>query len=98
MDILQGDVGTLIKEEAFKPFFMHGLGHWLGLDVHDVGEYKRNGDDRPFVPNSVCYWASLYFSPTADVEQVRGIGIRIEDNILITDAGHENLMPVCRKR
>lgn len=93
LDILQGDVGTLIKEEAFKPFFMHGLGHWLGLDVHDVGEYKRNGDDRPFVPGMVfTIEPGLYFSPTADVEpKYRGIGIRIEDNILITDAGHENL-------
>lgn len=93
LDILQGDVDTLIKEEAFKPFFMHGLGHWLGLDVHDVGEYKLNGEDRPFEAGMVfTIEPGLYFAPTADVEpKYRGIGIRIEDNLLITETGHENL-------
>lgn len=93
LGILNGDIDSLIKEEAYKPFFMHGLGHWLGLDVHDVGEYKQQGEDRPFVPGMVfTVEPGLYFAPNADVEpKYRGIGIRIEDNLLITENGHENL-------
>lgn len=92
LDILSGDVDTLIVEEAYKPFFMHGLGHWLGLDVHDVGQYKSNGEDRPFEEGMVfTIEPGLYFSPTAAVEpKYRGIGIRIEDNLLITKSGYEN--------
>lgn len=91
LGILKGDVDELIAQNAHRPFFMHGLSHWLGLDVHDVGVYggiarafwSGDGTDRR---------AGLYIAPDADVpEQYRGIGIRIEDDIVITETGNENL-------
>ncbi|MGV7092013.1 Xaa-Pro aminopeptidase [Siccibacter turicensis] len=99
LGILHGEVETLIAENAHRPFFMHGLSHWLGLDVHDVGVY---GPDRtrPLEPGMVItVEPGLYIAPDADVPaQYRGIGIRIEDNILITDNGNENLTASVVKR
>lgn len=93
LKILKGEVEDLIKDKAYQPFFMHGLGHWLGLDVHDVGDYKRSDQDRLLKPGMVMtVEPGLYFSPDAQVpEQYKGIGIRIEDDIVITEAGHEVL-------
>ena len=92
LGILKGDVDTLIAENAHRPYFMHGLSHWLGLDVHDVGAY---GTDRSRVlePGMVLtVEPGLYIAPDADVpEAYRGIGIRIEDDIVITETGNENL-------
>ena len=92
LGILHGDVDKLIAENAHRPFFMHGLSHWLGLDVHDVGVY---GADRSRVlePGMVItVEPGLYIAPDADVPaEYRGIGIRIEDDILITADGNENL-------
>jgi Xaa-Pro aminopeptidase len=86
-------IGKLIKKEKYKPFFMHRTGHWLGLDVHDVGAYKREGQWRALEPGmTLTIEPGLYIAPTAEVpEPYRGIGIRIEDDILITDAGAEVL-------
>ncbi len=92
LGILKGEVDTLVAENAHRPFFMHGLSHWLGLDVHDVGVY---GQDRSRVlePGMVLtVEPGLYISPDADVpEAYRGIGIRVEDDIVITENGNENL-------
>lgn len=92
LGILKGDVDELIAQNAHRPFFMHGLSHWLGLDVHDVGVY---GQDRSRIlePGMVLtVEPGLYIAPDADVpEQYRGIGIRIEDDIVITETGNENL-------
>ncbi len=92
LGILKGEVDTLIAENAHRPYFMHGLSHWLGLDVHDVGAY---GTDRSRVlePGMVLtVEPGLYIAPDADVpEEYRGIGIRIEDDIVITETGNENL-------
>ncbi|WMY75096.1 Xaa-Pro aminopeptidase [Buttiauxella selenatireducens] len=92
LGILHGEVDKLIAENAHRPFFMHGLSHWLGLDVHDVGGY---GPDRSRVlePGMVItVEPGLYIAPDADVPvEYRGIGIRIEDDILITANGNENL-------
>ena len=92
LGILHGDVDQLITENAHRPFFMHGLSHWLGLDVHDVGVY---GQDRSRIlePGMVLtVEPGLYIAPDADVPPAyRGIGIRIEDDILITEDGNENL-------
>ena len=92
LGILHGDVDQLITENAHRPFFMHGLSHWLGLDVHDVGVY---GQDRSHIlePGMVLtVEPGLYIAPDADVPPAyRGIGIRIEDDILITEDGNENL-------
>ncbi|WP_130099434.1 Xaa-Pro aminopeptidase [Siccibacter turicensis] len=99
LGILHGEVETLIAENAHRPFFMHGLSHWLGLDVHDVGVYGPDRS-RPLEPGMVItVEPGLYIAPDADVPaQYRGIGIRIEDNILITANGNENLTGSVVKR
>ncbi|MEX8984930.1 M24 family metallopeptidase, partial [Salmonella enterica] len=73
-------------------FFMHGLSHWLGLDVHDVGVYGPDRS-RTLEPGMVLtVEPGLYIAPDADVpEAYRGIGVRIEDDIVITETGNENL-------
>ncbi|WP_017349287.1 Xaa-Pro aminopeptidase [Pantoea sp. A4] len=93
LGILQGDVETLMAENAHRQFYMHGLGHWLGLDVHDVGDYGTPSRDRLLEPGMVLtVEPGLYIAPDADVPaQYRGIGIRIEDDIVITATGNENL-------
>jgi Xaa-Pro aminopeptidase len=93
LGILKGEVEQLIAEQAHRPFYMHGLGHWLGLDVHDVGHYGTPDRDRTLEPGMVLtVEPGLYIAPDADVpEQYRGMGIRIEDDILITATGIENL-------
>jgi len=94
LGILQGSVEDLIYDEAYKPFFMHGTGHWLGMDVHDVGDYKINKEWRNFEPGMVVtVEPGLYIS--AEHKSVdskwHNIGIRIEDDILITESGNEVL-------
>ena len=93
LGLLEGDLEELLESQAYRAFYMHGLGHWLGLDVHDVGEYKQDEKDRPFEPGMVLtIEPGLYISEDAPVaEQYRGIGIRIEDDVLVTENGHENL-------
>lgn len=93
LGILKGDIEHLIVEQAHKPFFMHGLSHWLGLDVHDVGDYINSDRGRTLEPGMVLtIEPGLYIAPDADVPaQYRGIGIRIEDDIVITADGNENL-------
>ncbi|MBD2780011.1 Xaa-Pro aminopeptidase [Xenorhabdus szentirmaii] len=92
LGIMHGEVEQLIETNAYRQFFMHGLSHWLGLDVHDVGHYGTDRD-RILEPGMVLtVEPGLYIAPDADVPlEYRGIGIRIEDDIVITDAGNENL-------
>ncbi|MBV4367300.1 Xaa-Pro aminopeptidase [Erwinia phyllosphaerae] len=92
LGVMKGDVDTLIAEQAHRQFYMHGLSHWLGLDVHDVGFYG-NERDRKLEPGMVLtVEPGLYIAPDADVPvEYRGIGIRIEDDIVITKDGNENL-------
>jgi Xaa-Pro aminopeptidase len=93
LGVLKGEVDQLITEQAHKQFYMHGLGHWLGLDVHDVGHYGTPNRDRKLEAGMVLtVEPGLYIAPDADVpEEYRGIGVRIEDDILITKDGIENL-------
>ena len=93
LNILNGELADNIDRQTFRQFYMHGLSHWLGLDVHDVGDYKIDGKIRPLQPGMVLtVEPGIYIAPDADVESKwRGIGIRIEDNLLITKSGHENL-------
>lgn len=93
LGVMRGDVEQLFAEQAHRQFFMHGLSHWLGLDVHDVGHYGSPNRDRVLEPGMVLtVEPGLYIAPDADVPtQYRGIGIRIEDDILITQDGNENL-------
>jgi len=92
--ILKGKLETLIEKEAYKDFYMHRTGHWLGMDVHDVGDYKVEDEWRVLEPGMVLtVEPGLYIS--ADHESVakkwHNIGIRIEDDVLVTKDGHEVL-------
>lgn len=94
LGLLQGDVDTLIENNAIKPFYMHKTGHWLGMDVHDVGDYKVGGEWRVLEAGMVLtIEPGLYISPnnTEVDERWRGIGIRIEDDVLVTRDGCEIL-------
>ena len=90
LGILSGSVEANIEKETWRKFFMHGLGHWLGLDVHDVGIYKIDGKDRPLEVGMVMtVEPGLYIPASAKVDdKFKGIGIRIEDDIVITEGGH----------
>ncbi|KTD54831.1 proline aminopeptidase P II [Legionella sainthelensi] len=92
LGILQGNVDELLAKEAYKPFYMHNSGHWLGLDVHDIGLYKINGEWRPLEPGMVLtVEPGLYISPNTPGVDERwwGIGVRIEDDVVVTKTGHE---------
>ena len=94
LGLLKGDVDELIKTDKQKQFYMHGTGHWLGLDVHDVGRYKLEGKPRPFKAGMVMtVEPGLYIAPgTPGVDpRFHGIGIRIEDDVLIGASGPEVL-------
>ena len=87
----------MLAQRACKKYFIHGLGHWLGLDVHDVGDYHASPQReqlRPFVAGMVMTIEPGIYIPSTDKtvdEKWRGIGVRIEDNILVTASGFENL-------
>lgn len=87
--VLKGKLPQLIKDEAYKPYYMHRTGHWLGLDVHDVGEYKLNGDWRVLEPGMVLtVEPGLYLGNSRKIpKEFRNIGIRIEDNVVVTKKG-----------
>ena len=90
LGLLSGDVDELIESLAYKEFYMHRIGHWLGMDVHDVGDYKVGGEWRVLEPGMVMtVEPGIYIAP--DNEKVaakwRGIGIRIEDDVLISKDG-----------
>lgn len=94
LGIMQGDLDEIIETEAYRQFYMHGTGHWLGMDVHDVGAYKVDGEWRTYQEGMVVtIEPGLYIAP--DDETVdpkwRGIGIRIEDDIVVTQDGPRNL-------
>ena len=95
LGILEGHVKTLMDDKKHKVYYPHGIGHWLGIDVHDPCPYSDdNGDEILFTEGMVLtIEPGLYLPETDDSvpEQYRGIGIRIEDNILVTKAGCENL-------
>ena len=93
LGLLKGEVDGLIEAEAYKRFYMHRTGHWLGMDVHDAGEYKLNGEWRPLVPGmTLTVEPGLYIRPAADVpEALWNIGIRIEDDVAVTQDGCEVL-------
>jgi Xaa-Pro aminopeptidase len=89
LKLLQGEVNGLIEDEAYKRFYMHRTGHWLGLDVHDAGEYKQGGDWRALEPGmALTVEPGFYIRPADDVpEAFHNIGIRIEDDVVVTDVG-----------
>lgn len=94
LGLLEGDVGGLIEEEKYKKYYMHGTGHWLGLDVHDVGIYARDGESRRLTAGMVLTCEPGLYIAADDQEapeRLRGIGIRIEDDLLISDGDPVNL-------
>ena len=94
LGLLKGRVKKLIKEEKYKQFYMHRIGHWLGMDVHDVGDYKIKDEWRLLEPGMVLtVEPGLYVAADCQTvdKQWRGIGIRIEDDVLVTADGYEIL-------
>jgi Xaa-Pro aminopeptidase len=94
LGLLQGDAETLIKEEKYKQFYMHTIGHFLGLDVHDVGRYHIKDESRRLEPGMVMtIEPGIYISPaTKEIpEKYLGIGVRIEDDVLVTADGNRIL-------
>jgi Xaa-Pro aminopeptidase len=91
LKLLSGSLDEILEKETYKRFYMHRTGHWLGLDVHDAGEYKRQGEWRALAPGmTLTVEPGLYIRAEDDVpERLRNIGIRIEDDVLVTDAGCE---------
>ena len=90
LGLLAGNPDDLIEEQAYQRFFMHRTGHWLGLDVHDVGDYRIGGEWRQLEPGmTLTVEPGLYIAPDDDTveERWRGIGIRIEDDVLVTKEG-----------
>lgn len=92
--ILSGDCDALIAEKAYMDFYMHNAGHWLGLDVHDVGHYKIDNAWRPLQAGMVMtVEPGIYISPNNENVDAKwhGIGVRIEDDVLVTEAGPDVL-------
>ena len=93
LGILQGSLQSCIEQESYKAFFMHGLGHYLGLDVHDVGPYKESGQDIPLEEGMVLtVEPGIYIADNKHIPaQYKNMGIRIEDNVVITSNACEVL-------
>ena len=101
LGLLEGDPDELVAREAYRPWYMHRTSHWLGLDVHDVGSYVRDGKPRPLVPGMVYTVEPGLYISAADSRApapLRGIGVRIEDDVVVTEDGHENLTRAIPKR
>jgi Xaa-Pro aminopeptidase len=101
LKLLQGDTEEIIKEEKYKPFYMHNTGHWLGLDVHDAGVYKQDKETwQTLQPGNILtvepgIYISPFITPAEGQPEIpdnwKGIGVRIEDDVLITKSGNEIL-------
>jgi len=101
LGILTGEVDALIEEKKHKKYFPHGIGHWMGIDVHDPAPYYDDeGNEIPLEPGMVLTIEPGLYLPAGDEElpeKYRGIGIRIEDDILVTEEGNENLSTAVAK-
>lgn len=93
LKLCRGSVDEVLQSESYKKFYMHRTGHWLGMDVHDVGDYKIGDDWRPLLPGMVLtVEPGCYIRPADDVPMALwNIGIRIEDDVVITAQGNEVL-------
>jgi Xaa-Pro aminopeptidase len=101
LGLLSGSVDQLIADHSYRKFYMHGTSHWLGLDVHDAGAYTQDGKSRPLAPGMVItVEPGLYIAADApDVpDALRGIGVRIEDDVAITAGPPEVLTSACPKQ
>ncbi|HEY0720028.1 MAG TPA: Xaa-Pro aminopeptidase [Gammaproteobacteria bacterium] len=94
LGLLKGTLAKLIKEDAYRRFYMHRTGHWLGMDVHDVGEYKVGEEWRVFEPGMALTIEPGLYIPAGCKGVAKkwwNIGIRVEDDVLVTKKGHEVL-------
>ena len=91
LGVLEGEMDEIIEEREYEPYYMHGTSHWLGLDVHDAGVYK-DGEDSVILQEGMVFTVEpgLYFGNQAEdaPEHLKGIGIRIEDDVVVTVDGH----------
>ncbi len=99
LGLLKGKLETLIEQEAYREFYMHRTGHWLGMDVHDVGDYKVGGEWRVLEPGMVLtVEPGLYIRDPEHIDKKwHFIGIRIEDDVLVTKTGHDVLSAAAPK-
>ena len=93
LKLVPGSLEEVLEKETYKRFYMHRTGHWLGLDVHDAGDYKRAGEWRRLASGMVLtVEPGVYIRAADDVPQrLRNIGVRIEDDVLVTENGYEVL-------
>ncbi len=101
LQLVHGTVDDVVADESYKPWYMHGTSHWLGLDVHDVGVYAHGESPRKLEPGMVfTVEPGLYVREDDEKApaSLRGLGVRIEDDVVITDDGHENLNAAVPKR
>jgi len=97
LGLLKGKTKELIKKKSFMKYYMHGVGHYLGLDVHDAGRYfldQGAKNSKPFAPGMVLTVEPGLYIPPDDKSapaKYRGIGVRIEDDVLVTQDGNVNL-------
>ncbi len=93
LKLCQGSLDSVLESGAYKQFYMHRAGHWLGLDVHDVGLYRIHGESRTLEPGMLLtVEPGCYIRPGENVpEEFWDIGVRIEDDVLVTASGNENL-------
>jgi Xaa-Pro aminopeptidase len=101
LGLLEGEAAELIEKEAYQRFYMHGTSHWLGLDVHDCGSYSTAGEPRKLEPGMVfTVEPGIYIARDDEQapEALRGIGVRIEDDVVVTPDGCENLTGAIPKR
>ncbi len=99
LKLCKGSVDKVLEDGSYKQFYMHRTGHWLGLDVHDAGDYMRKGKWRKLEPGMVLtVEPGLYIRPAPGVPKAFwNIGVRIEDDVAVTAKGHEILTPDCPK-
>ena len=100
LKLLSGSLDEVLEKETYKRFYMHRTGHWLGLDVHDAGDYKRAGEWRKLAPGmALTVEPGLYIRAADDVpEALRDIGVRIEDDVVVTEGGCEVITAEAPKR
>ncbi len=101
LGLLSGTLDQILQSKAQKKYYPHGIGHWLGMDVHDAGAYfNLQRESIHLVPNMCLTIEPGIYVPANDIEapaRFRGLGIRIEDNILVTERGYENMTSMCPK-
>jgi Xaa-Pro aminopeptidase len=97
--LCKGSVDSVLEDDSYKQFYMHRTGHWLGLDVHDAGDYMQKGKWRKLKPGMVLtVEPGCYIRPADNVPKAFwNIGVRIEDDVLVTAKGREILTAECPK-